>query len=99
VELQLLSLVETLHALDGATEDRIYGVTQRFAMFVTQRVPGPPVPLAQRLKLDNEASARFVAILAQFVSAEQRLDAEVQVLRVHFDGPPLAGIPAPSAEA
>ena len=99
VELQLLTLVETLHALDGAPDDRIHGVTRRFAGFIRKRVPGPSVPLAERLDLENEASEEFVRILAQFMVAEQHLDAELQVLPVHFNGPPLTGISVPGAEA
>lgn len=99
VELQLLTLVETLHALDGATNDRIQGVTRRFAGFISEQVPGPPLPLAQRLELEDEASARFVQILAQFVRAEQGLDADHRVLKVRFRGPPLAGVSAKGVEA
>lgn len=92
VEMQLLTLVEMLHSLDGAAEERIQNVTRRFAGFINKRFPGPPLPLAHRLELDDEANEQFTRTLAQFVQAEQSLDAEFQVLPVQFKGLPLEGV-------
>lgn len=99
VELQLLTLVETLHALDGASDERIHSVTQRFSEYLAERVGGAPLPLAERLGLSEQASEAFTRLLAHFLLEEQSLDAELEVLPVQFQRPQQDGGSSPSAEA
>jgi hypothetical protein len=78
VELQVLLLVEAWHVVQGAPQEEVDATTARFARFLGQRLPGPPVPLAWRLGLeqDHQANPRFLELLRAFVMEEMQLGRE-----------------------
>lgn len=73
VEDLILTLVEMLHVINGAPEDHILGVSCRFGGFINNRHPGPPIALASRLGLEDEATEEFIETMTLFVQSEQSL--------------------------
>jgi hypothetical protein len=71
VELQVLLLVEMWHVIQGAPSEHVDRTSWRFAAYLGLVLPGPPVSLASRLELTDEASDQFVSILRAFVEHEQ----------------------------
>ncbi len=76
VELQLLLLIEVLHVASGSPPGIVDGVMERFDRYIGTRVPGPPLPLALRLGLQDEANTQFIDLLHGFLQSERLLKPE-----------------------
>lgn len=81
VELQVLLLLEMWQVTEGAAQEMVDGVSDRYDHHISRAVPGPPVLLAARLGLTTHANDRFVEVLRAFVKDELTSRREQRVLR------------------
>lgn len=82
VELQLLILLEMWHVTQGAPQEEVDGVSDRYDRHIGVAVTGGPVMLAARLGLTTHANERFVEVLREFVMSELTSRRVQRVLRV-----------------
>lgn len=79
VELQIILLLETLHVLEGKTQEYVDETHTRFLHFMGERGLDDTKPLAVQMEIENPGVEEFISVLQSFV--EQEVEPQVEATK------------------